>query len=261
MSKPVYEYIFKLGTGELNIKFADQISDETINRLSEIAEASNNELNYKVLNSSAYKFNKSQLDIPFFVHPLFIKYLDFCIKIFDLNNKLSVLKINDSVSDKISDVFTIDSKNDAITKSQSILITSNKLLKLFAIKELTDYLNTQKIPSYLISSDIIFASFGNLRWKLSLKPEQFDDSVDFKLYNEFAIVNLPHKKGTEVQKFALKAEKIHPTKILIGKNLVHLEFLASQLEEFEYHYQYEEFTKKHKIKMILAEAGKTTLLE
>lgn len=221
-------YIFKIGLGEISLDTTKKLSSKDINFLdSQLLDIYTN-LNNRISESSAYSFNKAQINIPVFVSTEFIEYIEWINKIYKNHNDL--FKPFDLKGDTFLDNVVIDKKNLTIVKLSDFDFESSYFKKEFILLQLIKLLKLLEIEEYSLNLKNVYYSKGTKYWKI------FNKNYSSKLKNEFAVFidleteEVKHDK-INLKKFgAIKDELDEIKGFLIGKDIIELSINSKLLK-------------------------------
>jgi len=251
----IFQYTFLFGVSVLEIKSSTQFPKKVSEELAMLIETLQTELNPKIINSSAYRLNTSQVGMPAFVKPEFINYLKFCLKIKE-SPGTELFKLNQKEEDDSNEdapLYTISNKDSAVIRHKDVKFNSNLLSRYYIVEKINDLLEEVGDFNYLITTNLIQCSKGKLRWNTNFFIPELDDYVHFKLHNQYSILEtIPKDNKTRKTntKFASMDKIIIPKYIIItGNDIFKAKFLGLELGNTTSKYDFETIAKKENVSL------------
>lgn len=263
MNNRLHKYIFPFGAKEMNISFANAQGKEVIEALSLLIHSFQNELNSRIVHSSAYGLNKAQLGLSVKVKEEFIDFIYENIKFSNTFPEFKPFKFEKALAlNKIGDYVEINPKENTLTKNLNFTFDTTVLLKYFIVKKINQFLKENRISDYLLTTGTIQSSAGNLRWNANFYIDEISEHVHFKLHNESAILTTINQidDDKKVSKFASVDKTVSGNfAILIGDDPCELKILTLKLGDLTKDYEFKTYAAEHGIQIMLINNNKEIL--
>ncbi len=224
----INRYLLKIGLSDISIDLVKTLDQEKKNIIDRYISELYINLNNRISESSAYRFNKAQINIPIFVTSEFIEYIEWVNKIYKKYDDL--FKPFNLKGTLFLDNVIIDKNSQTIIKLSDFEFESSYFKKEFILLQLIRLLKKLDIDEYLINFKSLFYSKGYKYWKIKYKTHTSQIKNEYALYLNIDTDEINHDK-LSVKKFGALNDDLNNIKgFLIGDDIVELSINSKHLK-------------------------------
>lgn len=207
------KHSFDIGTTTLNIVTEEALSQEIMDHIFEVVQFIRYDFSKNIHESSGYRFNISDINIPTPVTPEFLFYLKLNINEYNLtDSSFSPFIVTDKTDEKIMLADYIAIEDNIVVKKKKIHFSTNTLLKPFIVDSITQILDLYEKKSFLLYTDNFYLAKGNKEWQLDIDSD-FEGYIPKSLKNDSIGIFLNKFSNSEKKvpkKFASQDEAFSP---------------------------------------------------
>lgn len=225
--KNIHKYTYPFAAGKLKITTIGELTEQIKADIGFLIRIIENQLNPKVLDSSAYKIKHAQKGFEVLVEEEMIVYLKFC---FDLEKNFGITTLS-----RESEEFPvlINEENTSVKKIHEFTFVNEDLKKYFLINMIKVFLSERKVKDFLIESSIIKYSTPNKLLKANFDLIGSAKNLDLAVNGWTYHYEIQNQKKEVKSKFAYQASFVQIKEVIfIGKDFLEVFKNKDEIAEF-----------------------------
>lgn len=225
--KSIHKYTYPFGTGFIKISSANQFGDSIKSDIGFLIRIVENQLNSKIIDSSAYKIKHSQKGFDIVVEEEMIMYLKFCIELEQNFGITTLLREGSEIP------ILVNEENLTVAKLNEFTFSNEDLKKYFLINMIKSYLNENKLNDFLIESNVIKYSTPNKTLKANFDVDGLDKDFVFSVNGWAYIYSIVNQNKEVKTKFAYNPVEVQIRQVIyIGQNFLQIFTEKDEIAEF-----------------------------